>query len=235
MRSLAIITARGGSKRIPRKNIRPFYGKPIMAYAIEAALRSGLFSDVMVSTDDEEIAAIAKQYGASVPFLRSNETANDYATTADVLVEVLAEYGNRNLTFDTACCIYPTAPFVTAEKLKNAFRQLQEHKADVVFPVVKFGASIWRSLKKEDNGRLKFNWPENAIKRSQDLADAYYDCGQFYFFSVPAFLQQKSLLTDNTVGLPVTEMEAQDIDNEDDWQMAEFKFAYINQQSTKNQ
>ena len=233
MSHLAIITARGGSKRIPRKNIKLFHGKPIIAYGIEAALNSGLFADVMVSTDDEEIAAIAKAYGASVPFFRSKETANDYATTADVLVEVLQTYQQEAKQFDTACCIYPTAPFVTSEKLIAAFHQLNHYKADVVFPVVRYSASIWRSLNRQPNGKLAFNWPENAQKRSQDLEDAYYDCGQFYFFSVPSFLKQKSLLTPNTFGLPVPEMEVQDIDNEIDWKMAEFKFEYL-KQSTKN-
>ena len=231
MKCLAIITARGGSKRIPRKNIRLFHGKPILAYGVEAALKSGLFSTVMVSTDDEEIAAIAKQYGASVPFLRSDSSSDDHATTADVLLEVLTQYSAQQETFDYACCIYPTAPFVTSAKLQKAFVQLQRENADVVLPVVKYGTSIWRSLSRQANGKLTPNWPENAQKRSQDLPDAYYDCGQFYFFSVPTFLIQKSLYTANTFGLPVSEMEVQDIDNEDDWKMAEFKFVYINQQS----
>jgi pseudaminic acid cytidylyltransferase len=226
MNRIAIITARGGSKRIPRKNIRPFHGKPILAYGIEAALQSGLFEEVMVSTDDEEIAVVARQYGATLPFLRSQQTSDDYATTADVLLEVLTQYKTMNQDFGYACCIYPTAPFVTAEKLQEAFRQLQANKADVVFPVVKYSASIWRSLTMQPGGRLAFNWPEHALKRSQDLPDAYYDCGQFYFFSVPLFLQNKSLLTANTFGIPVPEMEVQDIDNEDDWKMAEAKYLY---------
>jgi len=224
--TIAIITARGGSKRIPGKNIKAFHGKPIIAYSIEAAIHSGLFSEVMVSTDDDEISAIAKQYGASVPFLRSSQNADDFSTTADVLAEVFAEYSKREMVFDAACCIYPTAPFVTADKLKHALQQLTSKNADVVFPVVKFNASLWRSLSKDKNGRLRFNWPENAVKRSQDLEEAYYDCGQFYFFSVARFLETKSLLTENTFGIPVSAMEVQDIDDEEDWQMAEFKFAY---------
>jgi pseudaminic acid cytidylyltransferase len=227
MSCVAIITARGGSKRIPRKNIRPFHGKPIIAYAIEAALKSDLFTEVMVSTEDNEIADIAKEMGASIPFLRSAYTANDFATTADVLTEVLDDYKKAGRDFSYACCIYPTAPFVTKEKLQNAFQQLKKQQADVVFPVVRYANSIWRSLTMQADGKLHFNWPENAIKRSQDLPDAYYDCGQFYFFSVPFFLHHRSLLTENTFGLPVSEMEVQDIDNEDDWKMAEFKFSYL--------
>lgn len=231
MKALCIITARGGSKRIPRKNIKPFHGKPIIAYSIEAAKASGLFAEVMVSTDDEEISEVAQRFGASVPFLRSPENANDFATTADVLVEVLAEYNHRGESFDTACCVYPTAPFVTPEKLKKAAEELWQQNADVVFPIIKFEASIWRSLSKSDDGKLNFNWPENAVKRSQDLSEAWYDCGQFYFFSVERFLQTKSLLTDNTFGLPVNAMEAQDIDTEADWRLAEFKFAFAKPKS----
>jgi pseudaminic acid cytidylyltransferase len=229
VRCLAIITARGGSKRIPRKNIRPFHGKPVIAYSISTALESKLFTEVMVSTDDNEIAGIAAGYGATVPFSRSPETAGDYATTADVLLEVLTQYKIQGKAFQYACCLYPTAPFITAARLQHAFEQLQQQDADVVFPVVKYSASIWRSLRMEGNGRVSSNWPEHSQKRSQDLPDAYYDCGQFYFFSVDRFLEKKTLYTGNTIGLPVDEMEVQDIDSEADWKMAEFKFAYINQ------
>ena len=138
MKKIAIITARGGSKRIPRKNIRDFLGKPIMAYSIQAALDSGLFDEVMVSTDDEEIAQIARQYGANVPFMRSAAAANDFATTADVLNEVLGEYKKRGQTFDYMCCIYPCAPLVTGEKLRSAFAQMQEMGADSIFPTVRY-------------------------------------------------------------------------------------------------
>jgi len=226
MNRVAIVTARGGSKRIPRKNIRAFHGKPIIAYSIEAALLSGLFTEVMVSTDDDEIKAIAESFGAKVPFMRSAKNANDHSTTANVLEEVLSAYKEETLSFAEACCLYPTAPFVTAEKLIQAQKTMEQSNADVVFPVVKFEASIWRSLRREGNGKLQFNWPENAVKRSQDLTDAYYDCGQFYFFNVASFLQKKTLLTDNTFGLPVPAMEVQDIDNEEDWQLAEFKYSF---------
>ncbi len=151
MSSIAIITARGGSKRIPRKNIKDFLGKPIIAYSIEAALGSGVFDEVMVSTDDEEIAEIAKKYGAKVPFFRSEATSNDFATTADVILEVL-DYYNKNLekTFDHFICIYPTAPFVTADKLKDAYGQFKREDADSLVPVVRFSFPPQRGFKCEN-------------------------------------------------------------------------------------
>lgn len=225
--AVAIITARGGSKRIPRKNIKLFHGLPIVAYSIKAALSSGIFDEVMVSTDDEEIASVAREYGAAVPFLRSSGASDDFATTADVLIEVLDMYKANNFQFNYSCCIYPTAPFVTSDKLKHAYAQLKVKHADVVFPIVRYSSSIWRSLAMQPDGKLKYIWPENALKRSQDLPDTYYDSGQFYFFSVPIFLKAKSLLTHNTLGIPVPEMEVQDIDNELDWRVAEYKFAYL--------
>ena len=223
---VAIITARGGSKRIPRKNIRAFCGKPILQYSIEAAMEASVFDKVMVSTDDAEIAWIAKSAGAEVPFLRSEATSNDYATTAEVLIEVLENYAQAGEVFHYACCIYPTAPFVTSEKLKTAFELLKRKKAASVIPVTKFSFPIWRSFKMEDE-KLSFIWPENALKRSQDLPAAYHDAGQFYFLSVPEFLKAKQLVTDNTFGLEIPETEVQDIDTEEDWELAEIKFKYL--------
>ncbi|MBS1645320.1 MAG: pseudaminic acid cytidylyltransferase [Bacteroidetes bacterium] len=226
MKSLAIITARGGSKRIPRKNIKEFLGKPIIQYSIDAALQSGLFDEVMVSTDDEEIAAIAKELGAQVPFLRSTANANDYATTADVLVEVLNQYQEIGKSFDLAVCIYPTAPFVNAEKLQKAQERLIATHADSLIPITKFSFPIWRSFKL-DNELIAFNWPENALKRSQDLPSAYHDCGQFYFFRTKEFLQTKSLVGSNTSYIEIPESEVQDIDNEEDWKIAEIKYSFL--------
>lgn len=220
---LAIIPARGGSKRIPRKNIRSFCGKPIILYSVEAALSSSIFDEVMVSTDDSEIAEIARIAGAKVPFFRSPATSNDYATTAEVISEVLENYDKQSKVFEYACCIYPTAPFVTSQKLNVAFDFLKMKNAASVIPVTKFSFPIWRSFKLEDN-KLAFNWPENSLKRSQDLSPAYHDAGQFYFLSVPIFLNTKQLVTDNTFGLEIPEMEVQDIDTEVDWKLAEIKF-----------
>lgn len=223
---IAIITARGGSKRIPAKNIRLFLGKPIIHYSIEAALQSGLFKEVMVSTDSEEIAAIAKQAGAVVPFLRSVENSNDFATTADVLKEVITAYEKKQLAdFEFGCCIYPTAPFTTAAKLQQAYDRLRQSGADTVFPVSAFNSSIWRAYQMK-NQQLNQLWPEHANKRSQDLEPTFYDCGQFYFFHVQRFLQTTSLITANTLGIEVPETEVQDIDTEKDWQLAELKYLY---------
>jgi N-acylneuraminate cytidylyltransferase len=226
-KSLAIITARGGSKRIPRKNIRPFLGKPIIQYSIEAAREAGVFDEVMVSTDDEEIAAIARGLGAQVPFMRSAGTSNDYATTADVIAEVIDSYHALGMTFETCCCIYPTAPFVNAEKLRTAFDLLmKDPKAKSVVPVVRFGFPIQRSFKIED-GLAKMNWPEHMMTRSQDLTPAYHDCGQFYFLRTATFMEEKKLYTDHTIPLEMRESEVQDIDNEEDWRVAEIKYRFL--------
>jgi pseudaminic acid cytidylyltransferase len=226
MSVIAIITARGGSKRIPKKNIKKFLGFPIIKYSIDAALNSDCFTEVMVSTDDPEIANIALSLGAKVPFLRSAGTSNDFATTADVITEVLNEYKKSGETFDYCCCIYPTAPFVTAEKLKCAFESLCASGADSVVPVVRFSFPILRSFKIED-GLVKMNWPEYTNSRSQDLPPAFHDCGQFYFLRVNKFLQNKEIFTSFTLPIEMPESEVQDIDNQEDWKVAEIKYTFL--------
>jgi pseudaminic acid cytidylyltransferase len=223
---IAIIPARGGSKRIPRKNIKDFLGKPIIAYSIQAAIESQLFDEVMVSTEDNEIAEISKKFGASVPFLRSKKTSDDFATTADVLLEVINEYKKLGKEFDYLCCIYPTAPFVTANKLKDSFAQVQKTNTHSLITVVKFSYPVQRSLKIK-NERLIFAWPENVLKRSQDLEPFYYDAGQFYWVKTSVFLSQKKLLTNNSVAFEISDLESQDIDNETDWMIAEIKYSLI--------
>ena len=227
MKSVAIITARGGSKRIPRKNIKDFCGKPIIAYSIEAALGSGMFEEVMVSTDDEEIADIAKKCGASVPFMRSEATANDYATTADVLGEVIARYKEMGKTFDYAACIYPTAPFITGEKLKSALDDLVASGADCIMPVVKYSYPPQRSLV-INNGSLEYKWPEHMNTRSQDLEPFYHDCGQFYVFKVDNFLKTKQVISGVVRPIELPESEVQDIDEQSDWEIAELKYKLMN-------
>lgn len=223
MKTLAMITARGGSKRIPRKNIKEFCGKPILAYSIEAALKSGIFDTVMVTTDDEEIAEIARKYGAEVPFMRSNENSNDFATTNDVILEVLEEYEKRGEQFDMACCLYPTAPFVTAKKLCEAKEMLERSDADTVIPVVQFSYPPQRAMIIND-GYLIFNQPEYMNSRSQDLEPHYHDVGQFYLFKTEAFKVNQKLMLGNILPFLVSEMEVQDIDNESDWKIAEIKY-----------
>lgn len=222
MGSIAIITARGGSKRIPRKNVKLFCGKPIITYSIEAALQSGLFEEVMVSTEDEEIARIAKEAGAQVPFMRSSESAGDYASTDDVLLEVLAAYKERGKDFDSFCCLYPTAPFVTAEKLKTAMGLLE--KADSVMPVVPFSFPPQRCMVLNEEGELRMKWPEHAKTRSQDLEPYYHDCGQFYCCRTEPFLEYKTTDLPHMVPMIMSELEVQDIDNPDDWEIAELKY-----------
>jgi pseudaminic acid cytidylyltransferase len=232
-KSVAIITARGGSKRIPRKNIRDFLGKPIIAYSISAALEAGCFDEIMVSTDDEEIAEVAKKYGAVVPFFRSAERSDDFATTTDVLLEVLTSYGEIGKFFELACCLYPTAPFVTAEKLRTGYTTLLEHDASSAFPVVRFGYPIQRALKIE-NDFLHMIWPENISARSQDLMPAYHDTGQFYWFNVKRFLESKQLFSSRTVPIIVSESEVQDIDTEEDWKIAEMKYRILTMSRSQN-
>lgn len=226
MRKIAIITARGGSKRIPRKNIREFCGRPILAYSIEAARESGLFDTVMVSTDDAEIAEIARRYGAEVPFYRSEDTANDFATTNDVLLEVLAEYEKRGERYELGCCIYPTAPFVTAGKLQDAMRRLESSGADTLIPVVAFSYPPQRAMIVRED-RLVFEYPQYLDSRSQDLEPHYHDVGQFYLFYTDAFKRNRKLMTGDILPYVVSELEVQDIDSLTDWEIAEIKFRFM--------
>lgn len=225
--SLAIIPARGGSKRIPRKNIRPFRGKPIILWSIETALASGLFEEVMVSTEDEEIAELARQAGASVPFLRSERAASDHATTADVLNEVLDRYEAVGRTFELACCIYPTAPFATAEDLRSGHDRLVSGEFDAILPVAVFAYPIWRSLKREEDGRVEMHFPDNLNARSQDLPEAWHDAGQWYWFRVGRFREIGTVLGPRTASVVLPGTRVQDIDTEDDWAVAEIKHRLV--------
>lgn len=224
MKKLAIIPARGGSKRIPRKNCKDFLGKPIIAYSIEVALKSNLFDEVMVSTDDEEIAAIALRYGAKVPFMRSAKTSNDYATTMDVLNEVLQEYKKEGQEFDYVCCIYATAPLIQKEDLENGFNLMLSGNYISVFPVVAFSYPIWRGLTIRDN-KVQMIWSDNLNKRSQDLDQAFHDAGQWYWYN--PVLIGNSMFTDNSMSIILDENRVQDIDTEIDWKLAEMKYKLI--------
>lgn len=225
MSSVAIITARGGSKRIPRKNIKPFMGKPMLCYAIEAALGSQLFDEVMVSTDDDEIAAIAKDAGATVPFMRSEATANDFATTRDVLLEVLGEYGKRGRSFDWFSCIYPCVPFLTSQLLADAFKAFSSLEGESLMPVVKYSFPIQRAVRVNAAGFIEYREPENAPKRSQDLEPSYHDVGMFYFYRTKGFVSGNQM---RIVPFEMPEERIQDIDTLADWQLAEMKYRLIN-------
>lgn len=228
MKVLAIITARGGSKRIPRKNIKEFCGKPIIAYSIEAALRAGCFDTVMCSTDDAEIADVAQQYGAEVPFFRSPETSNDFATTADVLREVIGEYEKRGQIFDYFCCLYPTAPFVSAEKIRSGFELMCECGASGAIPVVPFSYPIQRALKITDD-KISMVQPEYLLSRSQDLMKTYHDAGQYYWYKTSAFHKNPNIMMLNPVAIVTPEEEVQDIDTMEDWKLAEMKWKILYQ------
>lgn len=223
MKNLCIIPARGGSKRIPRKNIKPFQGKPIMAYSIEAALKSCIFDEVMVSTDDEEFSEVARHFGASVPFLRSAATANDYATTVDVLLEVVEMYRHLGKEFDNVCCLYSTAPFVTADRLKEAYGKLSE-QIDGCFTVVEYSYPIQRSLRVNEQGLIEMKYPEHLKSRTQDLEKTYHDAGQFYFMKTAVMEQERTVWCKRTQPLILSELEVQDLDTLTDWQLAEMKF-----------
>lgn len=224
MKNLCIIPARGGSKRIPRKNVKPFMGKPILAYSIENALATGLFDEVMVSTDDPEIMEVSKQFGASVPFVRTEKTANDFAPLPDVLHEVVEMYAEQGKTFDNMCCILATCPLVKASYISEAYQKLINSDFISVYPVVQFSYPILRSLKMDEHGEVSMNWPEYARTRSQDLAPAYHDSGTFYWHKVVQWMGGKR----KNGGIVIAEDLVQDIDTEEDWRMAELKYQLMN-------
>lgn len=227
MGSLCIITARGGSKRIPRKNIKDFLGKPIIAYSIQTALSSGLFDEVMVSTDDNEIAEIAKKYGAKVPFMRSEKNSDDYSGTYDVVWEVLQEYEKRGARVEFICCLYPTAPLLNSDMLKKGFEKLKEGNHITTFPVCCYSTPIQRALKIKD-GKVGMFYPEYQTTRSQDLEPAYHDVGQFYWFDVSKIDASTKIYSDNSGVIILTMEVVQDIDNIGDWKKAELKYKLIN-------
>ncbi len=224
-RKIAIITAKGRSRRLPGKNIRPFFGKPIIAYSIEGALASGLFDTVMVSTDSEEIADISRHYGAEVPFLRSAEAAGDNVMLYEVVQEVLNEYEKRGQTFDWLCCMLPTAVFITGEKLRDAWQRLEAApEADGLYTVVRFADPIQRALQLDEQGRVSMVWPEHLHSVSNDLPPRFHDGGQFWWMRTSALFAQNKLYADHALGMEVPEFEAIDLDNETDWRMAELKY-----------
>ena len=226
MKNLCVIPARGGSKRIPRKNIKPFMGKPIMAYSIEAALKSALFDEVMVSTDDKEFAEIALEHGASVPFFRSEATSNDHATTVDVLLEVVDNYKKQGKEFDTICCLYSTAPFVTSERLKEAFGKLSTH-VDGCFAIVEYSYPIQRGLIINNTGFVEMMYPEHLYSRTQDLEKVYHDAGQFYFMKTVVMEKEKTVWCKRSEPLVLSELEVQDLDTLTDWNLAEIKYRIL--------
>lgn len=231
MSRICIIPARAGSKRIKQKNIKNFLGKPIIGYSIKAALDSKEFEKVMVSTDSEEIAAIARKYGAEVPFYRSNKNSDDHAVISDVINEVLSYYKERGTLFEQVACLFATAPFISANKIKQVNSMLLGDEYDSVFTIQKYSSSIFRSFKMNDN-KLEMFWPENISVRSQDLPDAYYDAGQYYCAKTECFISNGSFFTGSSGGFILSDIEARDIDTKEDWVFAEKIFTMLNNDLT---
>jgi N-acylneuraminate cytidylyltransferase len=227
MSIVAIIPARGGSKRIPEKNIRPFAGRPIIAYPIQAARDSGLFDRIIVSTDSPKIGAIATEYGAEVPFLRPAELADDMAATAPVIVHALQWLAEQGQPATHFCCIYPAAPFVRPEDLRSGLERLRAAGAVTAFSVAAYATPIFRALKINEQGALDMIWPEYEMSRSQDLPAAYHDAGQFYWGDSGKFLVEKRLYASVSIPVVLPGMLVQDIDTLEDWEMAESKFQYL--------
>lgn len=218
--NIAIIPARGGSKRIPRKNIKEFCGKPMIAYAITAAKESGLFEHVVVSTDDEEIARIARAWGAETPFVRPTELANDYTATVPVIAHGIEACRTLGWTFDQVCCIYPGVPFIQIDDLRGAFARMNNSEVDYCFSVTEYPSAIQRALKLLSNGKMQPFYPEFETTRTQDIEPAYYDAGQFYWGKADAWLKNLKIHS-NGLGYAIPNWRVVDIDTQDDWVRAE--------------
>lgn len=214
---VCIIPARGGSKRIPRKNILPFNGRPLISWSIKTALESDVFSQVIVSTDDDEIREVAMEAGATIPFVRSEDLANDYATTAEVLLDALSRIEHSK----HACCLYPTAPLLKAEDFRIAYANMLRHDADSIIAVTEYDFHPLRAFEVDNSNRLSFKWQENAHTRSQDLPQLLHDAGAFYFFNTDRFKASRALVMEKTIGHPIERMRAVDIDTPQDFEFAE--------------
>lgn len=224
---VAIIPARGGSKRIPRKNIKSFFGKPMLTWSIEAALKSECFDKVVVSTDDEEIATVAKEYGAEVPFIRPAELANDYAGTTPVTAHAVQWLIEQNFAVKYACCLYATAPFIQAADLQQSLKQLKTSQADYVFSATSYPFPIQRALRIKADNSIEMFQPEHFNTRSQDLEEAWHDAGQFYWGTANAWLQGKKIFSREAQIYPLPRAQVQDIDTPEDWQRAELMFKVL--------
>ena len=229
--NICVIPARGGSKRIPRKNIKEFNGKPIIAYSIEAALKSNCFDQVIVSTDDAEIAEVAKSFGASVPFMRPDELANDYANTIPVVKHAIEWFDDQVQAPSEVCCLYATAPFVRASTIRKAYEQMQSTQADYCFTATSFAFPIQRAIKVTAENQVEMFYPEYLETRSQDLEDSYHDAGQFYWGKAEAFKQQKSIFSKSATPYILPRYLVQDIDTLEDWEKAELMYKIIQKET----
>lgn len=228
---LAVIPARGGSKRIPRKNIKPFCGKPMIAWSIEAAFASRCFDKIIVSTDDTEIAEVARAHGAEVPYMRPPELSDDHTGTTPVIANAV-DWANHNLgTVEYACCIYATAPFVLAADLHRGFQLLKQQGAEYAFSVTSYPFPIQRAVKITNTRRIEMFTPEHFQSRSQDLEEAFHDAGQFYWGTANAWLQGKPLFSEHATPVKLPRHRVQDIDTPEDWERAEWLFKAMQAQN----
>ena len=229
--NVAIIPARGGSKRIPRKNIKDFCGKPMIAWSIEAALQSGCFERIIVSTDDEEIAEVALRFGAEVPFIRPEELSGDFVATIPVIKHAIQWLEANQIIPDWVCCIYATAPFISADALKSGLTLIQQQDTDYVFSVTSYAFPIQRAIKLQQNGTVQMFSPEHFNTRSQDLEEAYHDAGQFYWGASDAWLEEKPIFSSKSYPVILPRYLVQDIDTPEDWIRAELMFKAIEKNS----
>ena len=225
---IAVIPARGGSKRIPRKNIKLFCGKPMIAWSIEAARASGLFDHIVVSTDDAEIAEVAKVHGAEIPFMRPAALSDDHTGTSPVVAHAIEWYRARGQMPDPVCCIYATAPFVIAEDLQRGLQTLNDSGSDFAFSVTSYAFPIQRAIRLTNAGRIEMFQPGNFNIRSQDLEEAFHDAGQFYWGRAEAWLSGKVIFGPHTAAVQLPRYRVQDIDIAEDWQTAEYLFRALN-------
>jgi pseudaminic acid cytidylyltransferase len=221
MSSVAIIPARGGSKRVPRKNVKLLAGKPAIAYPIELALNVGLFDRVIVSTDDPEIAEISQRFGAEVPFVRSSKLSDDFTVTVDVIADAASQIRHHGGNFDYICCLYPVTPLLDARRIVQSFEVLQTGKWDYVFPAIEFPSPIERGFKKSASGQIKFGFPEFVNTRTQDIGKTFHDAGQFYFGKAESWLAKKPILNGNSTFIELEKNETLDIDDLEDWALVE--------------
>lgn len=224
MKTIAIIPARGGSKRIPGKNIKPFGGRPLIAYSIDAAQQSGVFDRIIVSTDSEEIAVVAREYGAETPFMRPMELANDFTVTDAVLLHALDWLSHHGCPVRYFCCIYAIAPFIRADFIRKGFDILRSERAASAYSVTTYPHPIFRAMKLNQRGRVEMIWPENFAKRSQDLPEAFHDAAQFYWADAEKYLHNKRIFSGDAVPVFIPRDLVQDIDTPEDWNVAERMF-----------
>ena len=225
---IAVIPARGGSKRIPRKNIRMFCGKPIIAYSISAAQQTGLFDQVVVSTDDDEIASVAREFGATTPFVRPKELADDFTGTNAVVKHAVAWFNTQSNDVTHACCLYATAPLLQARFITEGYEALSRSDAAFAFSVTSYAFPIQRALRVTPEGRVDAIYPEHRMTRSQDLEHAYHDAGQFYWGTARAFLEDLPVFAPHSIGVILPRHLVQDIDTLEDWDQAELMYRAIN-------